>query len=308
MNDRLWLDGWEHRPYRNTKKVASVEKRYNDLSPIVIWHQTAGVFDSVNTLYSFANKTSKPVCLWYADPDTTRWDYQMFNKWDGVRRTDDSGNPIPSEYRKGYEVWLETLAINRISWGCKSVMGRANFRGKLNIQLEDMGYSSDAGNMTEDELYRRGLVLASIGRGIMRYTGEDWVPRAYVNKGLPYPKSYGKNSGQRIPIPEFMSDMGGRNVLQHSLIPKNKHGDCGAMDFGTICEIARNELNQKDPEAKPKPQAKVKVVKPKPVTAELHLGDMKPVKELKKQLDQFSGPLNKLIETIDNLPTTKGDS
>ena len=243
-DDKLWLDGWEHEPYDKLKKVALVSKRHNDLSPIVIWHQMAGVFYQPETLTHFAHNTSKPICLWYADTDTTSWEYEMLGKWDGIRKTDASGNPIRA--RKGYESKKQTLPYNRISWGCKSAGGRANFRGKLNIQIEDMGYSSDSPYMTEDELYRRGLVLKDIGIGIMRYTDEDWIPRAYVDVGLPYPKSYGKKGGQRIPIPEFMTNMGGKTVLQHALIPRNKHGDCGAMNFGKICEIARHELNQKD--------------------------------------------------------------
>ena len=249
MANNLRIDGWEFRQYSRFLPALCNKKWAQNLDPKVIWHDAAGVFANKNVLYNFAvYETKKPVTLWYADPYTTSLAYNMVAKFDGVRQTDINGNPVIA--RKGYEVKLQTIDLNRIAWGCRSSMGVSNFCGEYVIQLEDLMYSRDAGNLTEDELYRRGLVQAEIAEAIMRLIDRDWIPIPYLNTGKPYPQSAGQANGQRISRKDLKTgNIGGANVLQHSVMPKpNDHGDCGNKDFATICAIARHELNQKLPE------------------------------------------------------------
>ena len=253
MSDKRWFEDWEKRPYERFMPALCNKKWARDLDPIVIWHDAAGVFGNAQILYDFATKqTTKPVCLWYADPITTSLAYDYKDKqkrFDAVRRTDSAGKPIVA--RKGYKVKLMTLPCDVISYGCRSSMGVSNFAGRLVIQIEDMMFSRDAGNLTEDEIYNRGLVQKSIGLGIMRFLDRDWVPRAYIAEGLPYPRSAGQKNGQRIKRGKLKKgQINNATVLQHSVMPwPNDHGDCGSKNLGKICEIARHELDQPSEEA-----------------------------------------------------------
>ena len=251
--DKLWLEDWEKRQYQ---RFRTAKMKWLDLMPIITWHLAAGVFRQKQTLYDFACKQTKsPVAFWYADPITTSLRYDMKGRFDGIRKVSAAGKLM--KIGTGYTAKVQTLPMDCISYGMRSGGGRCNFRN--NFQIEDLAYASDAGLFTEDELYNRGLILASMAEGIMRFYDMDWIPQPYLNVGLPYPQSAGKNNGQRIPMDEFMTNMGGKNVLQHSIVSGgNTHGDCGALDFGTICEIARNELNQKTPAKKKAPAKKVK--------------------------------------------------
>ena len=255
MTDKLRLDGWEYRQYQRFTPATTSKKWAQNLDPKCIWHHVAGMFGSPNVLYNFAVKeTTKPVMLWLADPFTTslEYDYELKrdgtpNRFDATRKFDENGKPIV--VRKGYEVKLQTLPLNSISYGCRSSMGVSNFCGPLVLQVEDMGFSRDAGNLTEDELHFRGLAQRDMALAIMRYMDADWIPQPFINVGLPYPRSAGQKNGQRIKRSTLKkTNLGGANVLQHSVMPfPNDHGDAGAMNLGVICEIARHELNQKLP-------------------------------------------------------------
>ena len=117
-----------------------------------------------------------------------------------------------------------------------------------------MAYASDAGHFTEDELYRRGLVMKDMSLTIMRMTDEDFVPATALDVLPAYPASSGKKSGFRHPWEMWMSDVIS-TVQAHSLIPGQTHGDPGALAMGKICEIARHELNQKLEAGSPAQQA-----------------------------------------------------
>ena len=134
------------------------------------------------------------------------------------------------------------------------------------LALEDMVWAGDCGMMTEDELYRRGLVIASMSTGIMRFLDTDFVPTPFHNVGKPWPASKGKYNGQRIKRKEYLDDvfLAGRDVLPHSVLPRpNSHGDVADLNLGVICEIARNELNQSTPAVKKKAPAKKVKTSPK---------------------------------------------
>ena len=254
MSKKKWLDDWEKRPYE--RFLPTLCNRFPELLSKLLQHAAEGVFYSPQTLYNFACRETKlPVHFWYADPDTTSWQYEKY-KGSKRRVIGDDGKPVRA--RKGYEIKLQTLPIDVIAWSAKSCKGAVNFGGELVVALEDMSYAADAGLMTEDELYRRGLVIASIGRGIMEYTDKDWVPQAYRNVGKPWPKSRGRFNGQRMKRAQYLDDdfLAGRNVIAHADLPRpNSHGDVADMQMGKICEIARNELNQKleQPETKTVP-------------------------------------------------------
>ena len=184
--DKLWLPDWEKRPFQ---RFRTAKMKWLDLMPIITWHLVAGVFRQKQTLYNFACRDTKsPVAFWYADPITTSLKYDMKGRFDGVRKVSAAGKQLTAG--SGYECWLQTIGMDSISYGMRSGGGRCNFRN--NFQIEDMAFASDAGLFSEDELYNRGLVLASLARGIMEYYDMDWIPTPYLNVGLPYPQSAGK--------------------------------------------------------------------------------------------------------------------
>ena len=270
MDPKLLVDGWEYRQYEPFVPATTSKKWAQNLDPKVIWHDAAGVFGHESVLYNFATKeTTKPVMLWLADPFTTSLEYEhqldehgVPDRFDAVRKYDGDGNVVKA--RKGYEVKLQTLPLNSISWGCRSSGGVSNYCGPLVLQVEDMAYSRDMGNLTEDELHFRGVALKEWGLAIMRFMDADWVPQPYINVGLPFPRSKGRKNGQRLKRKQLKrTNLGGANVLQHSIMPwPNDHGDCGAKNLGVICEIARHELNQRVPASEPAPPP-VPQVRPK---------------------------------------------
>lgn len=244
MADKRWLEDWTKMVYQRFMPAKC--NTFPKLKPKILYHGIEGVFSAEQTLLNFATKETKLPChFWYADRDTTRWQYEDYR---GSKRRvlDNSGNPIA--VRKGYERMLQTLPLDVIAWSARSARGAVNFGGELVLALEDMMWAGDAGLMTEDELFRRGLVLKSISLGIMRFTDEDFVPTEFYNVGKPWPKSKGKYNGQRIKRADYLNDtfLAGRNILPHAVLPRpNSHGDVADLALGTICEIARHELDQK---------------------------------------------------------------
>ena len=257
-----WLSDWEQRPYKRFMPAKC--NRFPNLKPKILYHGMEGVFYAKQTLYNFAvAETKLPVHFWYADEDTTRWQYESY-KGSKRRVLGDDGKPVA--VRAGYSCKLQTLPLDVIAWSARSCKGAVNYGGEIVLALEDMVWAGDCGMMTEDELYRRGLVIASMSTGIMRFLDTDFVPTPFHNVGKPWPASKGKYNGQRIKRKEYLDDvfLAGRDVLPHSVLPRpNSHGDVADLNLGVICEIARNELNQSTPAVKKKAPAKKVKTSPK---------------------------------------------
>lgn len=321
MTDRTWTEGWEHILYRDGAKVTGTPRR-PDLKPIITWHCTAGVFHQLQTLIQFAvHDIATPVAYWYADPDTTAWDYEKFGKWDGARKLDVSGNPVRA--RKGFEKKLQTLPAEWVSWGLRGVgkvvraalrlkgikRPETNHRGRIHLQIEDMAYASDAGHFTEDELYRRGLVMKDMSLTIMRMTDEDFVPATALDVLPAYPASAGKKSGFRHPWPVWMSDVIS-TVQAHSLIPGQTHGDPGALAMGKICEIARHELNQTLEVGSPSQQAAKRAAQPVAVDYSPMIDLMTSIQNnmlsATKQMSKDIDSVLKEISKLEKSPSKKG--
>ena len=251
--DKLWIDGWEKRPYQ--KFATAKLGRFDNLKPKILSHGVEGVFSQIDTLYNFACRDTKyPVHLWFADKYTTSLLYEKHKgSWRRVLR---NGKPV--QVREGYDAKIQTLPLDRIAWSAKSVRGAVNFGGRIVVALEGMMWAADAGYFTDGELERLGLAYASISRGIMEATGEDFIPQAYRNIGAPWPKSRGQFNKQRMKRAQYLDDeyLDGRNVIAHADLPRpNSHGDVADLNLGKVCEFARSELNQTLPEPEPEKPA-----------------------------------------------------